>query len=445
MSRSPVAVRMSAVLLLAALAVGARGDEPLTTADVVRFLRAGISEHTILTEVRDRGFAEPLDATHEATLRAAGASETLIVAVRRAAAAAPSAASPAPAPPTAGTRSRAPDPAPVVPAGTSHGPTFSAMARSVRVPVSVLDKRGDPVLDLGSDDFRISEDGRQQQVTFFSGERRPLRIALALDVSVSMADKMKQVSDALSHFIDLLEPADEILVITFSRDVEVDQDFTSDRDLLERVFSRLQPREGTALYDAAIEAIRRVASGPAESKAVVLVTDGVDTASRASFDDLREIARHSEVPIFSLGIGGETTFRSIFNPMGGIGRFPIPGRRPGRGPRGGWPPGGGGGWPGGGGGQGGPVGGSDGFDARPLIDLADDTGGRAAILKGLDRNTGKVDRLKEAVESIAITLRHRYLVGYEPETGKRGWRKIKVEVDRPSVTVQARKGYYTES
>jgi VWFA-related protein len=188
-----------------------------------------------------------------------------------------------------------------------------------------------------------------------------------------------------------------------------------------------------------------VASGPAESKAVVLVTDGVDTASRASFDDLREIARHSEVPIFSLGIGGETTFRSIFNPMGGIGRFPIPGRRPGRGPRGGWPPGGGGGWPGGGGGQGGPVGGSDGFDARPLIDLADDTGGRAAILKGLDRNTGKVDRLKEAVESIAITLRHRYLVGYEPETGKRGWRKIKVEVDRPSVTVQARKGYYTES
>ena len=48
------------------------------------------------------------------------------------------------------------------------------------------------------------------------------------------------------------------------------------------------------------------------------------------------------------------------------------------------------------------------------------------------------------MESIAVTLRHRYLVGYEPETGKRGWRKIKVEVVRPSVRVQARKGYYTE-
>jgi VWFA-related protein len=448
MSRTAAAVRVVAVVLLAALAVGARGDEPLKTSDVVLFLKAGISEHTILTELRDRGFAEPLDAAREATLRQAGASETLIVAVRRAAASAPAAAEPATGRDTAAApaRGRSPEPEPAVPAGTSHGPTFSAVARSVRVPVSVLDKRGEPVLGLASEDFQISEDGQRQQVTFFSGERRPLRIALALDVSLSMADKMRQVSDALSHFIDLLEPQDEILVITFSRDVDVVQDFTSDRDLLERVFSRLQPREGTALYDAAIEAIHRVASGPAESKAVVLVTDGVDTASSASFNDLREIARHSEVPIFSLGIGGEAGLRAIFNPTGGIGRFPIPGRgRGGRGPRGGWPPGGGGGWPGGGGGQSGPVGGADGFDARPLIDLADDTGGRAAILKGLDRNTGKVDRLKEAVESIAMTLRHRYLVGYEPDASKRGWRKIKVEVDRPSVTVQARKGYYTES
>jgi len=85
------------------------------------------------------------------------------------------------------------------------------------------------------------------------------------------------------------------------------------------------------------------------------------------------------------------------------------------------------------------------FDARALLDLADDTGGRAAILKGLDHDRGKIDRLQEAVESIAITLRHRYLVGYEPGASKPGWRKIKVEVDRSSVTVQARKGYYSES
>jgi VWFA-related protein len=285
------------------------------------------------------------------------------------------------------------------------------------VPVSVLDKQGQPVLGLRGPDFTVAEDGRRQELTYFSGERRPLRLALALDVSTSMSTKMRAVSAALQHFIDLLEPADEILVLTFSSDIHIEQDFTSNRDLLERVFSRLHPASGTALFDAAIEAIRRVAQEPAESKAVVLVTDGMDTASQSSFDELRELARRSEVPVFSLAIGGETIFRRTFDPIGGI---RIPGRGPGRGPGGGWP-GGGGGWPGGGGGRGptAPSGEPD-FDARPLLDLAEDTGGRAAILKGLERDRGaRSDTLQEAVESIAMTLRHRYLVSGAIRRGER--------------------------
>jgi hypothetical protein len=90
------------------------------------------------------------------------------------------------------------------------------------------------------------------------------------------------------------------------------------------------------------------------------------------------------------------------------------------------------------------VGGEADFDARALQELADETGGRAEILRGRPEDQGPVDRLKLAVESIAVTLRHRYLVGYEPETGKRGWRKLQVDVGRPAVKVQARKGYYTE-
>jgi len=445
MSKGALMRRIAAVLvlgLLAGLPAAAPGDNPLLTADVTRFLRAGISEHTILAELHERGFGEPLDAAAETALREAGGSETLIVALRRAAPQpAAVAAPPAPAP-----RRGATLPAPVSAPSGGRGPIFSVSARSVRVPVSVLDKQGQPVLGLKGADFTIAEDGHPQEVTFFSGERRPLRIALALDVSNSMAGKMREVSAALQHFIDLLEPEDEILVLTFSSDLHIEQDFTSDRDLLERVFSRLQPAAGTALYDAAEEAIRRVAEGPAESKAVVLVTDGMDTSSQASFEDLRELARRSEVPVFSLGIGSDVGFRRMFDPSGGI---RIPGRGPGRGR--GWPGGGGGGWPGGGGGSGwpggrprGPVGGEADFDARPLLDLAEDTGGRAAILKGLDHDRGTGDRLQEAVESIAVTLRHRYLVGYEPQASKPGWRKIKVEVDRSPVSVQARKGYYAE-
>jgi VWFA-related protein len=444
---------LATVLVLMVMAVGARGDDPLATADLVRFLRAGISERIILAELRDRGFGEPFDSAHETQIRDAGASETLIVAVRRVApAAAPSAvASPGPA---AKGAPRAGSDAESFPTSTTRvqGPTFSASTRTVRVPVSVLDKRGNPVMGLRGEDFEIQEDGRKQEVTYFSGERRPLRIALALDVSASMENKIREVENALRHFIDLLEPEDEILVLTFNDQVDVVQDFTSDRARLGRVLNLLQPAGATALFDAAKEAIERVGPGAAESKAVVLVTDGMDTVSATSWGELRELAKRSEVPVFSIGLGSDFTFRSIFSgPAGPIGGGRIPGRGPGRRPRG-WPGGGGpGGFPGGGGGgwPRGPVpgqtgpGGAD-FDASALLDLAEETGARAEVLKGLDRDRGNVDRLKDAVESIAMTLRHRYLVGYDPATGKRGWRKIKVDVDRPSVTARARKGYYSE-
>jgi hypothetical protein len=88
-----------------------------------------------------------------------------------------------------------------------------------------------------------------------------------------------------------------------------------------------------------------------------------------------------------------------------------------------------------------------GFDEKPLTELADETGGRAEIVKGLqhytpDTETPGSDRLKVAVESIAMTLRHRYLLGYDPPEGKQGWREIRVEVDVPAATARARKGYY---
>ena len=218
----------------------------------------------------------------------------------------------------------------------------------MRVPVSVLDKRGNPVMGLHGEDFQIEEDGKKQEVTYFSGERRPLRIALALDVSASMENKIREVEAALRHFIDLLEPEDEILVLTFNDHVDVVQDFTSDRNRLGRVLNMLEPAGATALFDAAKEAIERVGPGAAESKAVVLVTDGMDTVSATSWGELRELAKRSEVPVFSIGLGSDFTFRTIFGGPGGTGGR-IPGGGPGRVPRG-WPGGGGGGrggWPGG--------------------------------------------------------------------------------------------------
>ena len=459
--RRKVVARIVAALLLAGLVSGARADAPLTTADVVRMLGAGVSEHTILYELRDRGFAEPLDPAREAALRQAGATETLVVAVRRTAPAEGTTTAPPASPPA-----RPGGDASVLPAtiAGAREPVFAARTRTVRVPVSVLDKVGQPVMGLQGEDFQVSEDGKRQKVTLFSGERRPLRIAMALDVSGSMDNKIRQVEEALRHFIDLLEPADEILVITFSDQVRVVQDFTSDRDLLARVLDNLEPAGSTAFYDAAYLAIQRVAKVPAESKAVVLVTDGVDTASRTSFADLRELARRTEVPVFSLGLDGGNGLRNLSRPPGGRGPGGGGLGRPGGsghggpgGGHGGWPGGGGGGYGGPGGGQGGGPGRGGfgggrgmrrGFDGEPLTELADDTGGRALILKGIEHYTPGSDappgsdQLKQAVESIAMTLRHRYLLGYEPPEGKPAWRTIRVEVDRPAAEARARKGYY---
>jgi VWFA-related protein len=438
-----LARRIAVILLCIAMATVARAEPPLMTADVVRFLRAGISEPTILVELKSRGFGETLDTPRETSLREAGATETLIVALRRVA----PGETPAPAAAAGATPARSTS-APAI-----AGPVFAAGTRTVRVPVSVLDKAGEPVLGLGEQDFKIAENGKHRDVTLFSGERRPLRIVLALDLSRSMTNKIRQVEEALRHFIDLLEPADEIMVITFSGNVRVVQDLTSDRALLEHVLEQdLEPEGATALYDAAFESIKRVAKGPAESKAVVLVTDGVDTASGISFETLREYARRAEVPVYSIGLDSGNELGSS-----------RPGGRPGGGGRGGFPGGiggigggrggFGGGRGGGGGGRGGGPGGRggmhrEGFDAKPLVELADDTGGHAEIIKGLDHYTPDSDtpgsgKLKAAVESIASTLRHRYLLGYEPLDGQAGWRTIHVDVDRPAGAVpRTRKGYY---
>jgi len=114
---------------------------------------------------------------------------------------------------------------------------------------------------------------------------------------------------------------------------------------------------------------------------------------------------------------------------------------------------GGSGWSGGGAGYGGGgrrgprSAGRKGFDAKPLTELAEESGGTAQILKGFEHYTPGGDTpgselLKAATESIAMTLRHRYLLGYEPADLRPGWRVIRVDVDRPSTTARARKGYY---
>ena len=259
------------VLLLvvtAAMAVGVRGDDPLATADLVRFLRAGISERIILAELRDRGFGEPLDSGHETQLRDAGATETLIVAVRRLA----PASAPAATAPKGGKGTAAPADVGTLPTATTrvHGPTFGSSTRTVRVPVSVLDKRGNPVMGLQGEDFQIEEDGKKQEVTYFSGERLASRSPSTR--GASMEFQIREV-EAARTFIDgagRRTRSSSSPSTTASTRV----DFTSDRNWRSR--ARRQQAGATA-FGACKEAIKR---GPGAAEwPVVLVTDGMDAVS----------------------------------------------------------------------------------------------------------------------------------------------------------------------
>lgn len=382
------------VVGLMALAPSGGADEPFTLDDLLLHLRSGIPEAAIVLDVRAKGVAEPLTAEGERRLRSWGASDALIAAIRERSVRAPTSAfpdgraKPAAAPETVDSA------APYV---------FAASAELVRVPVSVTDKRRQPVTGLRQEDFRVWEDGELQPITLFSAERKALMVAILIDVSGSMDVKLDAVADALRHFIDALEPDDQMMIVVFSDRLRILQDFTSDRPLLGRVLERLSAGGSTSLYDALMEGFARLGPVPEESKALVLVTDGVDTASRTSFEDALKAARQSAVPVYSIGLGHRRGFLHF----------------------------------------GGGADDAADFDERPLRELARLTGGRAEILRDAEHHhRGNVDRLKDAAVSIALTLRHRYLVAYAPpRPSKPGWREIRVEVSRAGAAVDVRKGY----
>lgn len=374
-------------------------EPPLELEEVILLLQSGISEETITVYVRARGMAKPLSADEEQILRSSGATAKLFETLRELSPEVP--APSAPLPPAL----VSPTPADELP--RAGGYQFRVATRAVRVPATVTDKKGRPVTDLRQEEFRLLEDGKSQPIVFFSSDRKPLRIGILLDVSGSMEEKIDAVADSLKHFLELLEPEDEIFVVAFSHGPEIVQGFTSDRRRLGNVLESLAPFGATALNDAVIEGLSLLDSTPAESKGLVIVTDGVDTSSRSTFEEALETARRANTPVYSIGLGNGSRGGIFGDTHGSFGRFE--------------------------------------FDDRPLRELAKETGGQAEILKNFEHDHQKgVDRLKAACESIALALRHRYVLGYHPpeDVKKPGWRKIRVEVNRRSMKVRARKGYY---
>ncbi len=307
----------------------------------------------------------------------------------------------------------------------------------VTIPVSVMDRSGRYVPNLNKEDFRIWEDGVEQQVAFFSSVDKPFSVVLMLDTSPSTRFRLEDIQDAAITFINQLRSDDKVMVVSFDNNIKILADMTTDRAKLQRAIQRTHTGDGTRLYDAVDMVINQQLSRISGRKAIVIFTDGVDTTSRrANYESTLTDAEELDALIYPVQYN---TAADIGN---GIPNYPgghqndvwvqVLGGIFGGGGRGGG---------GRGGRSGGPRGPSNSRSDYEVANqylhaLADNTGGR-------DYQADSMQNLSSAFANVAEELRRQYSIGYYPkrpaQPGQR--RQIRVRANEPNLAVRARDSY----
>jgi Ca-activated chloride channel family protein len=305
----------------------------------------------------------------------------------------------------------------------------------VTLPVSVTDRDGRYIPNLTKTDFRLWENGEEQQVAFFSSVDKPFSVVLLIDTSGSTRFKIEEIQDAAIAFVNQLRADDRVMVVSFDDDIRVLTEFTNDRYRMRDAIRRTRTGNGTKLYDAVDLVINQRLSQVQGRKAVVLFTDGVDTTSnRASYASNVRDAEELDALIYPVQY-------DTFSDVGG----------------------GGGSWPGsqrvptspvdiligilGGGrrGRSGPIGGGGGIGNsrsdyeranRYLREMAEKTGARQF-------HADSMSNLSSAFAGVAEELRRQYSLGYypirPPQPGER--RQVRVRVNQPNLAVRSRDSY----
>lgn len=306
-----------------------------------------------------------------------------------------------------------PSPASAAPEVRDDGETLRVETNLVTIPVSVFDRSGLYIPGLRQADFKIFEDGIEQDIAYFGTTDKPFTVALVIDVSPSTAYKIEEIQRAAMAFVDQLEPQDSVIVIEFDHGVNVLTEVTKDRQKIYKAIKKADFGDGTSLYNAVDEALRKQLGKIQGRKAVVLFTDGVDTTSRKnSYDSTLNYAEESDSLVFPI------YYNTYFDNRART-TSPLP-----------------------------PIfGGSvvySGTSAedyalgrRYLEELAEVTGGRVF------RPEATPGGLTRAFEGIAEELRRQYNIGFVPNTeGTPGQRKnIRVRVNRPNLIIRARDSY----
>jgi Ca-activated chloride channel family protein len=188
--------------------------------------------------------------------------------------------------------------------------TFHTGVDVVTLNVTVADPRDRLIGGLKSTDFAVYEDGVQQDLAFFEASEVPLDLALLLDVSASMEQKLPFVRKAAAGFATVLRPGDRASVVTFNNRINVAQPFTSEVAAVTHAIERATASGGTALYNAIYVTLKEFVRDARRDdlirrRAMVVLTDGEDTSSLLSFEELQEEARRDGVTIYTIGVRDE--------------------------------------------------------------------------------------------------------------------------------------------
>jgi Ca-activated chloride channel family protein len=252
------------------------------------------------------------------------------------------------------------------------------------------------VTGLEQEDFDVYEDGVKQTLTIFSRVQQPIALAILLDTSNSMEDKLATAQEAATGFVRRMKKNDVMEVIDFNSQVRVPQPFTTDVGALERAIRQTKVNGSTSLYNALYVSLKGLRDERAKSseeirrQAIVVLSDGDDTSSVIEYEDVLELAKRSETAIYAIGLRQPETGRGKFKEAEFV-----------------------------------------------LRQLSQETGGRVFFPM-------TIAELPKIYEQISEELASQYSMAYSSKNPMRNgaWRRIDVRVNKPGLVARSRRGYY---
>jgi VWFA-related protein len=281
---------------------------------------------------------------------------------------------------------------------TPRTPTFGTGIEIINLNLSVTDGRNRFITDLDRQDFAVFEDGIRQELSLFTHENLPISLSVLIDTSASMQEKLPQARAAAIRFVKTLREQDDAQIVQFNDRSTVLQDFTNDHAQLELAIKKTEAAGPTALYNSMYVALKdltkRKAGGELRRRALVVLSDGEDTASLVTDEQVVELARKSEIAVYPVSLRSNRSAdrgRMAFSQAEHI-----------------------------------------------MTTLARETGGQVHFPQSLSE-------LEDVYDRIAEELRTQYNLGYVSSNVRRDgkWRRIVVRTpERPGLQVRHKLGYY---